>query len=44
MIMIAQFVRSVILFMVPDQIVEEEDNIVHDRFKVVAELPLPLIE
>lgn len=42
--MAAQFVRLINLFPVLDQIVEEDDNIVNDRYYSKAEFPLPLID
>lgn len=41
--MMTQFVWSINLFHVPNQIVEEEDTIIDERFNVVANLLLPLI-
>lgn len=42
--MMTQFVRSINLFPVLYQIVEEEDTIIDERFDVVAKFPLPVID
>lgn len=44
MCMTAQFVKSIKLFLVPGQIVEEEDTLLDVRFNVVANFSLPLID
>lgn len=39
-----QFVRSINLFLVPDQTVGEDNTIANERFDVVENFPLPLID
>lgn len=41
--MVAQFVWSINLFLMPDQIVED-DTIIDERFNVMADFSLPLID
>lgn len=41
--MMAYFVKMVNLFLLPDQVLDEENTIIDPRFNVIANLPLPLI-
>lgn len=42
--MMAQFLKLVNLFPILDQIVEENNNIVNDRYTVVANFTLPVVD